>query len=106
MDKCSDETYLTVDEHGRVKLRALKSLNTLVDAYWKSINPPKELNHRQFRFWVSHSTAKCLTVLNGKTKKRTVSVSDCQFDGSNPFQLFAFRFHYDKAFCYCGKYNE
>lgn len=45
-------------------------------------------------------------VFGGKTEKRTVGVSDCEFDGSNPFQLFAFRFHYHKAFCCCGKYND
>lgn len=106
MDKCSDETYLTVDKHGRVKLQALKKLSDLVDADWKSISPPTKLNHREFRFWVSHSTGKCLTVLGGKTEKRTVGVADCEFDGANPFQLFAFRFHYHKAFCCCGKYNE
>ncbi|KAL0359303.1 UNVERIFIED_CONTAM: hypothetical protein Sangu_0779700 [Sesamum angustifolium] len=80
--------------------------NTKADADWKSINPPKKVNHHGFRFWVSHSTGKCLTVFGGKTEKRTVGVSDCEFDGSNPFQLFAFRFHYHKAFCCCGKYNE
>ncbi|KAL0402773.1 UNVERIFIED_CONTAM: hypothetical protein Sradi_1918100 [Sesamum radiatum] len=106
MDKCSDETYLTVDKHGKVKLRALKKLSDLADADWKSINPPKKANHRGFRFWVSHSTGKCLTVFGGRTEKRTVGVSDCEFDGSNTFQLFAFRFHYHKAFCCCGKYNE
>ncbi|PIM97247.1 hypothetical protein CDL12_30285 [Handroanthus impetiginosus] len=77
MDKCSDEMYLSVDKHGIVKLRALKRLSNLADADWKSINPPKKLNHRGFRFW-----------------------------GSNQFQLFAFRFHYHKAFCCCGKYND
>lgn len=106
MDKCSDETYLTVDKHGVVKLRALKNLSNLGDADWKSFNPPKKLNHQEFRFWVSHSTGKCLTVFEGKTEKRTVGVADCKFDGANPFQLFAFRFHYHKAFCCCGKYNE
>ncbi|XP_057781240.1 uncharacterized protein LOC130999659 isoform X2 [Salvia miltiorrhiza] len=106
MDKCSDESYLSADKHGRVKLRALKKLSNLSQADWKSVNPPKNLNHREFRFWVSHSTGKCLTVLKGKTEKRTLGVADCAFDGTNPFQLFAFRFHYHKAFCCCGKYNE
>ncbi|KAK6161527.1 hypothetical protein DH2020_004908 [Rehmannia glutinosa] len=106
MDKCSDESYLTVDKHGIVKLRALKQLSNLADADWKSVNPPEKLNHRAFRFWVSHSTGKCLTVFGGKTEKRTVGVADCEFDGSNPFQLFAFRFHYHNAFCCCGKYNQ
>lgn len=106
MDKCSDETYLTVDKHGNLKLRALKKLSTLADADWKSINPPKKLNHREFRFWVSRSTGKCLTVFEAKTQKRAVGVADCEFDGSNPFQLFAFRFHYHNAFCCCGKHNQ
>lgn len=106
MDKCSDESYLTVDKHGAVKLRALKKLSSLSDADWKSVNPPKKLNHREYRFWVSRSTGKCLTVFEGKTKKRTLGVADCKFDGANTFQLFAFRFHYHKAFCCCGKYNE
>ncbi|KAI3470273.1 hypothetical protein Pfo_026936 [Paulownia fortunei] len=68
MDKCSDETYLTVDKHGTVNLRALKKLSNLADADWKSINPPKKLNHREFRFWVSHSTGKCLTVLGERQR--------------------------------------
>ncbi|KAL7123687.1 hypothetical protein ABFS83_07G111900 [Erythranthe nasuta] len=106
MDKCSDETYLTVDKHGNVKLRALEKLSNLGDADWKSINPPKKLNHREFRFWFSHSTRKCLTVFVEKTEKRTLGVADCAFDGSNPLQLFAFRYHYHKAFCCCGKSNE
>jgi hypothetical protein len=107
MDKCSGEqSYLTVDKHGKVRLGSLSSLERIGDADWKSINPPQELNHRQFRFWVSHTTGKCLTVFGDKTQKRTVGISDCKFDGSNPFQLFAFRFHYHKAFCCCGVYNN
>ncbi|CAI9762920.1 unnamed protein product [Fraxinus pennsylvanica] len=105
MSKCSSESYLTVDKHGTVSLRALESLESLGEADWKSINPPKMLNHREFRFWMSRSTGKCLTVFGGKTEKR-VGVSDCKFDGSNPYQLFAFRFHFHKAFCCCGQYNE
>ncbi|KAF6137507.1 hypothetical protein GIB67_031786 [Kingdonia uniflora] len=106
MDKCSGgQSYLSVDEHGKVALRSLKLLTSLAQADWKSINPPKNENHREFRFWVSHSTNKCLTVFGGKTKK-VVGVSNCKFDGSNPYQLFAFRFHYRKAFCCCGVYNE
>ncbi|XP_050203821.1 uncharacterized protein LOC126653873 [Mercurialis annua] len=107
MDKCSHGgTYLTVDKHGKVNLRSLKSLQNLSEADWKSVNPPKKLNHREFRFWVSRRTGKCLTVLHGKSHKKTVGVSECKFDGSNPFQLFAFRFHYHKAFCCCGLSNE
>ncbi|XP_047312379.1 uncharacterized protein LOC124915663 [Impatiens glandulifera] len=110
MDKCSGgESYLTVNKHGKVSLSSLKKLDSLADADWKSINPPKNMNHREFRFWVSHSTGKCLTVLPAKRKgkkKKTVGVKDCKFDGSNPYQLFAFRFHYHKAFCCCGVHNE
>ncbi|KAK6930409.1 hypothetical protein RJ641_004503 [Dillenia turbinata] len=107
MDKCSGgQSYLTVDKNGRVSLRSLKSLRSLAEADWKSINPPKKLNHRGFRFWVSHSTGKCLTVFGGKKNKRVVGVAECQFDGSNPYQLFAFRYHYHKAFCCCGLHNE
>ncbi|KAF5177961.1 hypothetical protein FRX31_032453 [Thalictrum thalictroides] len=107
MDKCSGgQSYLSVDQDGVVSLRSLSSLKSLAEADWKSYNPPKKLNHREVRFWVSHSTGKCLTVFGGKKKKRNVGVSDCRFDGSNPYQLFAFRFHYHKAFCCCGKYNE
>ncbi|KAF9620695.1 hypothetical protein IFM89_013995 [Coptis chinensis] len=106
MDKCSGgQSYLSVDQHGIVALRSLRSLKSLAQADWKSYNPPKNLNHREFRFWVSRSTGKCLTVFGGKTKKQ-VGVSDCKFKGSNPYQLFAFRFHYHKAFCCCGRYNE
>lgn len=107
MDKCSGgQTYLTVDKHGKVSLRSLKSLETLAEADWKSYNPPKKLNHREFRFWVSRSTGKCLTVFGGNKKKRTVGVADCKFNGSNRGQLFAFRFHYHQAFCCCGVHNE
>ncbi|KAJ4833639.1 hypothetical protein Tsubulata_001261 [Turnera subulata] len=107
MDKCAGgQTYLTVDKHGKVTLRPLKALESLAEADWKSINPPKKLNHRGFRFWLSHSTGKCLTVFGGKKIKRTVGVADCKFDGSNPFQLFAFRFHYHKAFCCCSVHND
>lgn len=109
MDKCSSgQSYLTVDKHGKVSLRSLSSLESSSEADWKSFNPPKKYNHREFRFWQSGSTGKCLTVLGmgGKSKKRTVGVSDCKFDGSNPFQLFAFRFHYHFAFCCCGIHNQ
>ncbi|XP_056161493.1 uncharacterized protein LOC130135771 [Syzygium oleosum] len=107
MDKCSGgQSYLTVDKHGKVGLRSLTSLENIADADWKSINPPKKYNHREFRFWVSGSTGKCLTVFSGNSEKRIVGVSDCKFDGSNPFQLFAFRFHYHKTFCCCGLHNE
>ncbi|CAA2957800.1 Hypothetical predicted protein [Olea europaea subsp. europaea] len=106
MSKCSSKSYLTVDNHGTVNLRALESLESLAEADWKSINPPKKLNHREFRFWMSRSTGKCLTVFGGKAEKRNVGVSDGKFDGSNPYQLFAFRFHFHKAFCCCGQYNE
>ncbi|KAL3752857.1 hypothetical protein ACJRO7_000285 [Eucalyptus globulus] len=107
MDKCSGgQSYLTVDKHGKVSLRSLNSLESIADADWKSINPPKKFNHREFRFWVSGSTGKCLTVFVRSGKKQIVGVSDCKFDGSNPYQLFAFRFHYHKAFCCCGLHNE
>lgn len=104
MDKCSGgQSYLTVDKNEKVRLR---SLSSLAEADWKSINPPKNLNHREFRFWVSRSTGKCLTVFPGKGNKKTVGVADCKFDGSNVNQLFAFRFHYHKAFCCCGVHNN
>lgn len=107
MDRCSGgQSYLTGDKHGKVGLRSLNSLENIADADWKSINPPKKYNHREFRFWVSSSTGKCLTVFGGNSEKRIVGVSDCKFDGSNPFQLFAFRFHYHKTFCCCGLHNE
>ncbi|GAA0152473.1 hypothetical protein LIER_10947 [Lithospermum erythrorhizon] len=107
MDRCSNgQSYLSTDKHGNVKLHALESLEDMGDADWKSINPPKKLNHREFRFWVNRSTGKCLTVSEGNGKKRKVGVSKCKFDGSNPFQLFAFRFHYHKSFCCCGLRNE
>nr|XP_043621898.1 uncharacterized protein LOC122593539 [Erigeron canadensis] len=106
MDKCSGgQNYLTVDKHGKVSLRSLSSLENLAFADWKSINPPKHLNHRQFRFWVNGATGKCLTVFGGNTQKRTVGVADCKFDGANTGQLFAFRFHYHYAFCCCGLHN-
>nr|KAJ0198667.1 hypothetical protein LSAT_V11C600322250 [Lactuca sativa] len=107
MDKCSGgQNFLTVDKHGEVKLRSLTSLESLAFADWKSINPPKHLNHRQFRFWVSRATGKCLTVFGGNTKKRALGVADCKFDGGNTGQLFAFRFHYHYSFCCCGRYNS
>ncbi|KAL7176684.1 hypothetical protein ACSBR2_030100 [Camellia fascicularis] len=107
MDKCSGgQSYLTVDKNGKVSLRSLSSLENLAEADRKSINPPKNLNHQEFRFWVSNSSGKCLTVFGGKKEKRTVGVADCKFDGSNPYQLFAFRFHYHKAFCCCGLHNN
>ena len=84
MDKCSkEETYLTVDKHGKVSLRPLSSLHSLAEADWKSINPPKKLDHQGFRFWISHATGKCLTVSEGHTMKRSVGVADCKFNGSN-----------------------
>ncbi|KAG6767725.1 hypothetical protein POTOM_028940 [Populus tomentosa] len=107
MDRCSGgQSYLTVDKKGKVCLRSLKALQSLGEADWKSINPPKRLNQREFRFWVNRSTGKCLTVFEEKTDKRTVGVSVCKLDGSNTCQLFAFRFHYHKAFCSCGVHNE
>ncbi|CAN0877394.1 Nuclear transcription factor Y subunit B-7 [Linum grandiflorum] len=107
MDKCSGgRSYLTVDRAGKVGLRSLKSLKSLAEADWKSINPPKKLNHREYRFWMSHSTGKCLTVLGAHGQKKPVGVADCKFDGSNTKQLFAFRFHYDNAFCGCGVSNS
>ncbi|KAJ0972948.1 hypothetical protein J5N97_020907 [Dioscorea zingiberensis] len=107
MDKCSNgQNYLTVDEHGVVELRALHSLKDLSQADWKSINPPPKEDHESFRFWVNRSTGKCLTVFGGDKKKRTVGVAKCKFNGSKPSQLFAFRFHYHKAFCCCGLHNE
>lgn len=107
MDKCSRaESYLSVDKHGKVSLRSLSSLESLAEADWKSINPPKKLNHREFPFWQSRSTGKCLAVFAGKTSKRSVGVGECKFDGSNPYQLFKFGFHYHKAFCCCGLHNE
>ena len=107
MDKCSGgQSYLTVDKLGKVSLRSLSSLESLAEADWKSINPPKELNHREFRFWLSGSTGQCLTVFGGKTIKRSLGVAECKLDGSNPSQLFAFRFQYHKAFCCCGLHNE
>ncbi|OUZ99301.1 hypothetical protein BVC80_717g20 [Macleaya cordata] len=107
MDKCSGgQSYLSVDQHGKVALRSLSSLTSLAQADWKSIVPPPNLSHSEFRFWVSHSTGKCLTIFGGKTKKRVLGVADCKFDGSNLAQLFAFRFHYHKAFCCCGLFNN
>ncbi|ERN20184.1 hypothetical protein AMTR_s00066p00110660 [Amborella trichopoda] len=108
MDKYSGgQSFLTVDSNGNVGLRGLSSLTSMAQADWKSINPPPKLNHREFCFWFSRSTGKCLTVFQeGNKQKRTVGVSDCKFDGSNPFQLFAFRFHYHKSFCCCGLYNN
>ncbi|KAF9679282.1 hypothetical protein SADUNF_Sadunf07G0123700 [Salix dunnii] len=107
MDRCSGgQNYLTVEKTGKVRLRSLKSLESLGEADWKSINPPKRLNHQEFRFWVNRSTGKCLTVFEEKKNKRTVGVSECNLDGSNTYQLFAFRFHYHKAFCSCGVHNE
>ncbi|CAN1286856.1 hypothetical protein LINPERPRIM_LOCUS19432 [Linum perenne] len=99
-------SYLTVDRAGKVGLQALKSLKSLEDADWKSINLPMKLNHRGFRFWMSRSTGKCLTVLGVHGEKKPVGVADCKFDGSNNNQFFAFRFHYDKAFCGCGVSNN
>ncbi|KAK2980968.1 hypothetical protein RJ640_018052 [Escallonia rubra] len=107
MDKCSGgQNYLTVDKYGRVSLRGLSSLESLAEADWKSINPPSNLNHHEFRFWLSRSTGKCLTVFGGKTQKRTVGVADCKFDGKNHGQLFAFRFHYHNNFCCCNVHNN
>ncbi|KAJ0483885.1 hypothetical protein HanIR_Chr13g0669631 [Helianthus annuus] len=107
MDKCSGgENYLTVSKHGKVSLQSLTSLESLAFADWKSIAPPKRLNHREFRFWVSRGTGKCLTVFGGNSKKRTVGVAGCKFDGANKGQLFAFRFHYHNSFCCCGHHNK
>jgi hypothetical protein len=107
MDKCSGgESYLSVDKHGKVSLRLLSSLESLAEADWKSINPPQKFDHREFRFWQSSSTGNCLTVFGGDARKRSVGVAECKFDGSNPYQLFAFRFHYHQAFCCCGLHND
>ncbi|PKI74987.1 hypothetical protein CRG98_004759 [Punica granatum] len=107
MDKCSGgASYLTVDKHGKVSLRSLNSLESLTEADWKSVAPMKQFNHQEYRFWVSSSTGKCLTVSGGKSEKRRLGVSKCKFDGSNPLQLFAFRFHYHNAFCCCGLHNK
>ncbi|KAK9288250.1 hypothetical protein L1049_016700 [Liquidambar formosana] len=70
-----DKTTSLWTEHGKVSLRSLNSLKSLAEADWKSINPPKNLNHRELRFWLSGSTGKCLTVFGGKTEKRTVGCS-------------------------------
>lgn len=107
MDKCSShgQTYLTViDKAGTVGLRSLSSLDSPAQADWKTLNPPKKLSHRGLRFWMNGSTGKCLTVLinKGSNQKRVVGVAECKLDGSNPFQLFALRFHYHKAFCCCN----
>ncbi|KAL5716118.1 hypothetical protein ACHQM5_017849 [Ranunculus cassubicifolius] len=107
MDKCSGGNYLTVDAHGIVSTRSLNSLTDLGQADWKSYNPPRGENHREFRFWYNRYTGKCLTVFGGDNKtKRALGVSECRLDGGNPYQLFAFRFHYHMAFCCCGKYNQ
>lgn len=107
MDKCSGgQNYLTVDKHGKVRLRSLESLESLAEADWKSYNPPPHLNHREYRFWFSRSTGKCLTVFGGKTNKRIVGVADCKFNGANLGQLFAFRFHYHNTFCCCNLHNN
>lgn len=106
MDKCSGESYLAVDRSGKVVLSSLGSLHDLAAADWKSINPPPKLNHKEFRYWVSRSTGKCLTVFYKNANKRAVKVADCKLDGSNNAQLFAFRFHYHNSFCCCGVHNE
>ncbi|KAL1806256.1 hypothetical protein ACET3Z_029324 [Daucus carota] len=107
MDKCSGgQNYLTVDKHGKVRLQSLESLESLAEADWKSYNPPPHLNHREYRFWFSRSTGKCLTVFGGKTNKRIVGVADCKFNGANLGQLFAFRFHYHNTFCCCNLHNN
>lgn len=88
MDRCSGgQSYITVDKKGKVSLRSYKALQSLGEADWKSINPPKRLNHREFRFWVNRSTGKCLAVFEEKTDKRTVGVSECKLDGSNTSSL-------------------
>ncbi|CAI0555361.1 unnamed protein product [Linum tenue] len=70
MDKCSGEqSYLTVNKVGKVALRSLKSLESLAEADWKSINPPEKVKHRGYRFWLSSSSGKCLTVLGGHGEK-------------------------------------
>ncbi|CAL1409308.1 unnamed protein product [Linum trigynum] len=107
MDKCSGEqSYLTVNKVGKVALRSSKSLESLAEDDWKSTNPPEKVKHRGYRFWLSSSSGKCLTVLGGHGEKRIVGVANCKFDGSNMKQLFAFRFHYHKAFCSCGVFNN
>ncbi|KAI3927168.1 hypothetical protein MKW92_049031 [Papaver armeniacum] len=100
MDKCSEgQTYLTI--------RSLQALASVAQADWKSNNPPSHLNHREVRFWVSLNTGKYSTELGGKNKfKRALGVAECRFDGSNLDQLFAFGFHYHKAFCCCGIFNN
>ncbi|MCL7026200.1 hypothetical protein MKW94_011321 [Papaver nudicaule] len=52
----SESGYHSVDKKGKVAIRSLKSLASLAQADWKSINPPSNLNHREVRFWVSLST--------------------------------------------------
>ncbi|ONK77300.1 uncharacterized protein A4U43_C02F5120 [Asparagus officinalis] len=107
MDKCSNgHRYLSViDEIGTVGLQPLTSLKTPAQAEWKTLNPPPNFNHNGLRFWMNRFTGKCLTVLDkGSTQKRVVGVTECEPNGSNPLQLFAFRFHYHKAFCCCGLY--
>lgn len=73
MDKCSNgQSYLAVDKKDKVGLHSLKSLESLAQADWKSINPPPKYNHRSFRFWINGSNGKCFTVFNKhKGKKKT-----------------------------------
>ncbi|KAL3506982.1 hypothetical protein ACH5RR_032364 [Cinchona calisaya] len=42
------QSYLMVDRHSKVRLRAMSSLDNLAGADWKSINPLKELNNSEF----------------------------------------------------------
>ncbi|MCL7030400.1 hypothetical protein MKW94_005070 [Papaver nudicaule] len=86
------QTYLSVDKKGKVAIRSLKSLASLAQADWKSINPPSHLNHREVQF--------CNQL------KRVLGVAECRFDGSNLNQLFGFQFRYHKAFCCCGIFNN
>lgn len=69
MDKCSDESYLSLDKHRTVKVGALKKLTTLSQADWKSVDPPKKLNHHEFKFWASRSTGKIPYGIQGKDRE-------------------------------------
>ena len=109
MDKCSHgQSYLAViDSVGTVGLRSLSSLEDPAQADWKTLSPPPYREHQGFRYWMNGATGKCLTVLpKGSKQKRVVGVAECRLDGLNPYQLFAFRFHYHKAFCCCGLFIQ
>lgn len=61
-----------------------------------------EIKPPRFRFWPSCSSGKCLTVFEGKIDNRRGRHSWVQVWWiKSPFQLFAFHFHYHKAFCPC-----